>query len=394
MELLIHIFKNLLDIIIIFYITLKLVDRLAVITVKRVIIAIAYGVIFGTLAYVTDSSVLYQVIAIASQAVIVNMLVKRGFISSLFAFGLYLVFLTIFQLSVVSVCSLLNLNPALINPMTQALTAIVAIIIYKAVPTNKVFEFIEKQLLLKFVILLIALFSILVGLYVNFGTNMPLLVLFLVLVSILLAGLYKSAKDIYHLSYTVPLKLYDFKNSLHGSMVKAYQEGDEQKIGWLKEQYANHDFALDTSKFQLGKDKENILAFIEEQRISYGCKAEVISEIIYYKDHREFGIDKVVKVLDTLLKNAFETGTRKPIMVNILVGLDEIKISVSNEYEMTDPNSINRMFEPGFSTKEADRGYGLDNLYHNINQFNGKIINSYDYNDIGRASYLTIRVEI
>lgn len=393
MELLMVIVANLLDIVITYYIANKLVKRLVIIDVKNILIAIVYGIAFGSFSYFTDRSTLYQITGFIAQFVIVFMIVKKSFASSVIAYGIYYAVYLPFQLITLLVLMVLGINTMMNVLFIQILTTICAIVVYKKVPVNKVFVFIEKHLILKFIILTLVFIGALFSLYNNRNASIIAFLLFAGIVIAVFMTLCKLGEEIYRSTYVSPLKHHDLIISLHGMLLKAYYEEDQSQIEQIKE-LCNKNGLSANFDFQLGKTKENILAFIEQKRIDCGREIEIISDIAYHKDHYLIKIDTVVKLLEILLDNALESGTSRPILITIRVDLGNISINVSNEYEMTTPDSINRMFDKGYSTKGKGRGFGLDNLYKSVKSFDGKIITDQDYSELGGTNYLIISIEI
>ena len=96
-----------------------------------------------------------------------------------------------------------------------------------------------------------------------------------------------------------------------------------------------------------------------------------------------------------LLDNAVESGTDKPIIIDLDVGMGHIHLYVRNEFQLTDPEAIERIFTgDGYTTKKAHgRGYGMSNLYREVTKHGGKIVDSYDYREVGKTYYLTVGIE-
>jgi len=386
---------SLCDIMIAYFLAIKLVKRLAVFDFKNILIAVLYAITFGTISYLTDRSVGFQILAIVAQFVIVYLNVKRGFVSSLIAFGLTYSIFVLFQTLLVVIMFVFTLETCIITTVVaQILTTIFAIVVYKLIPTNKLFAFIEKHLVLKLVIFILAFIVVLFVLYYNISVGGDFWVVLAVIglmISIFIS-LYTLGREIHRRTYIKPLNEYDENTSFYGKLIKAYKEEDYQQIKILEELEKKNN--LDSLNLQLGKSKENILAFINHKQAIFERKIEIESNVVYYKDHHTVGIDILIKMLEILLDNALESDTNKPILIKIRVDLGNILIEVSNEYQMTTPDAISRMLNLGFSTKGANRGFGLDNLSRTVKAFSGEVIADYDYNKTMRTNYLTFMIEI
>jgi len=385
-------FMNLCDLMAIYFLSTKLVKRLIMIDLKNIMIAILYAVIFGIFHYLTDRSAIYQILAATAQFIIIYSNIKRSFESSLIIFGLSYSMLTLFEilLELISLSFALDLFAAI-----PTLAVILAIFTYKLAPINKLFDFIEKHLLLKLVIFILAFIVTLIVLFYNisFSGNIWFILAGIGLMIAFFISLWAIGREIYRLTYLKPLSEHDLKISFYGSLIKAYKEEDHQQIEILEKMGKKNSFDLGFD-FQLGKAKENILEFIHFKLSTYEQEVEIISDIAYHKDHHTVGIDILVKLLGVLLENALESGTKKPVIINFRVDLGNINIEVSNEYHLTAPDAIYRMFDHGFSTKGAGRGFGLDNLNRAVKAFGGEVLTSHDFNKTMATDYLTLSIEI
>lgn len=387
---------NLCDLLVTYLISLKLVKRLVIIDFKNVLIAFLYAATFGIISYLTDRSIVFQTLAITAQFMIVYLNIKRNFASSLIAFALSYTLFSLFQGLFLLPILFFNLETTIMTTVAvQILTAIFAIIIYKFVSINTFFAFIEKHIMLKFVILILALIVVPLVLYYNISVSGDPWVMLggVGLIIGIFIALCTLGREIYRMTYTKPLKQHDLEVSFHGMLIKAYREEDHQQIKSLEILGKEKNFDLNFD-FKLGETRDNILEFIKQKQAKYKHEIEIRSDIVYYKDHHSAGIDVVIKLLGILLDNALETDTKKPIMIEIRTDLGNINIEVSNEYQLTAPDAITRMFDKGFSTKKNGNGFGLDNLYRTVKEFSGKVTTDYDFNETMQTDYLTFLVEI
>ena len=387
---------NLCDIAATYFIASKLVKRLVSADIRNVLVAVSYSVIFGTISYMFGHSTIFQILVITAQFIIVYLIVKKKISSSLIAFGIYYSLITLFQSLFVVAILVFNLEQTIvITTIVQFVTVLFAILVYKLVPINRLFAFIEKHLLLKLVILALAFIGIILVLYHNIyvGGNFWFILSGIALIVVIFISLCTLGREIYRMTYTNPLNQHDLKISFYGSLINAYKEENHKQIEELEALGKKNNLDLNY-EFQLGKAKENIIEFINRNRLICDQDVEIRNNIVYYKDHHAVGIDVVTKLLGILLDNALESGTKKPIIVKVLVDLGNINIEVSNEYQLTSPDAINRMFDKGFSTKGTTRGFGLDNLYRTVQEYGGKVITDYDYNGEMKSNYLTFVIEI
>ena len=100
----------------------------------------------------------------------------------------------------------------------------------------------------------------------------------------------------------------------------------------------------------------------------------------------------MVQMLGTLLDNAFDTKTKKPILVDIAVAEPYLEMTVSNASNRKTITEIDMMFGKKFSTKKGDRGYGLPKLLKDVKSYGGEIIPYCEYQKEHQSHYLTFSI--
>jgi len=390
---------SLIDIVLIFLFASKLVNKPAYLDLKRVAIGVGYGLAMGTLAYFTfvrgNTNNVHQIVAMAIDLILIYKITQEKYVKNLLGYGIFIVVLTVIQLPTILILELLITEQQILFLIAQLLTLIVLMIIYWKVPIDKLYRFMCRQYWLQLVIAIVSF--LLVGLMFYWSFEYSILsigVVTTILIAMLIV-IYQIGRKVVYLTYTVPSKMHDFRNRIHGKMLKAYQEGDHTRIAVYHEIYEENGFQMEADKLHLGKTTENIVSFIETKKEEHHFNAEIIHDINYYKDHLKIGIEVIIKCMGILLDNALESGTDKPIIVELDTGMGHIRLYVRNEFQLTDPEAIERIFTgDGYTTKKAHgRGYGMGNLHREVTKCGGKIVDSYGYNEVGKSYYLTIGVE-
>jgi len=384
---------SLIDLILVFLFSNKLVEKPAYLDLKRIVIGILYAVTFGALVnYTLRNDSLYRMLALVVDLILIHKITERSFIGTLLAYALFLMTLNIMQLPIVILLELFISEQQIMFLIGQFTTLFIFVIICAKVPINKAYRFLEKHYWLQLIIAIVAFAS--TGLAFYWSLEYSLLIFMIGLLVIFSIAMYKIGQKVTYLTYTVPSKMHDLRNRLHGKLIKAYQEKDHARIAFCQEMLEENGIPTEINNLLLGKTTENIVAFIEGKKEEHAFDGEVIPEINYYKDHLRIGLDIIIKCMGILLDNAFESGTKKPIIVELDVGMGHIHLYVRNEFELTDPEAIEQIFiEDGYTTKKhRNRGYGISNLHHEVTKHNGKIVDSYRYNEIGKTNYLTIGV--
>jgi len=386
---------NAIGIVVIFLLAHAIVKKKPVLTVNKVLIGIAYALIFGTIFYLEgEGGYIYRITVTVVDILIFYLIMKKSFSSTMLGYAIFWG-VAFVQLPFGIVFQQIGLEGISLFIPIQILTLITVIILCRFFPFNNCFRFMEEQLPLKLTAFTLIFISLATVFYFNFSYDVPYFIFWSgILVAYLVAILQISARIIY-VRHTIPLKHNDTYHTTLGKLIKAYQEEDMEQIETLKEEldtnFNNH-FELDG--FQLGKTLENINAFIDRKQCD--ITTEIKHDIRYRQDHSRVGIEAIVKLLSILLDNAIESKTNRPIVVDLGVNESHVQLSVKNEFKLEDPEGINRILMiDGYTTKKVNqRGYGLTNLHLELKKLGGELTTSYNYNQDGKAYYLNMMINI
>lgn len=389
---------NTIDILIIFLLSRELTKNYNRFTLARTLFGIAYGVVLGTVAYVFDGDYTYRIIVTMSIFVVIHLLIKKSLTTTLLVYSLYWIF-GLLQFILMFGFQFIPLEQEPLFLLGQSLTLLLIILVCKFLPLNKWFRFIEEHLELQLITFITAFAILSVIFYWNFDTGWAYLVHFIGSILVVLIAIYIIGAKIVHARHTVPLKTHDVYHHDLGMMLKAYKEEDHEMITTLKERHQEDDlFNMLSKQLQFGKVMENIIVFIKAKQKVHNSTLQIQHDIDYLADHKSVGIETVVKMLSILLDNALESGTKKPIVVDLSIVPDFVHICVRNELKLQKDyaENISRMLTvDGYTTKKNDaRGYGLTNLYHDIEQVDGRVAVTSSYHDAGRTTYLSIEISL
>jgi len=389
-----YVILNAIDVLMLFLLSHAFIKRIPIFTVKRVLIGVGYGIAMGTIGYFLDSYI-YRIVVTVISISLVSFIAKRPFASTLllyaitWSFGLsQFIFVFIFQFFELGYMQMLFLG--------QGISLIVIIAACKLLPLSIGYRFIEEHLELKLMIFVSFFICLGVIFYWNYDYSWSYLVFFIGSLIAVAIAIYSIGLKIVYLRHTIPLNTNESYHTNFGLIMKAYKEEDHGEIERLNSLHQDDKFKIQTEGFQLGKASENVVAFIKNKQKLYDRKVEIQHDIDYNSDHPTVNIVMIVKILSILLDNAIESETDKPIIVELTVTASYIQLTVRNEFTPADSEEMSRIFTiDGYTTKKTgQRGYGLTNLHRDVQNANGKIITTHDYNKVGKAQYLNITVTI
>ncbi len=130
----------------------------------------------------------------------------------------------------------------------------------------------------------------------------------------------------------------------------------------------------------------------EEKKINFEIDRDsyLFSLPDYFDEHA------IVIVLGNLIENAFDAAkgySKNPeVFVSIKQTETSIKIEISDNGSGIDGNLKDKIFEPGFTTKQNGTGYGLSNVRSRVNVANGEI--SFKTDEKGTTFYVTIPFDV
>lgn len=385
---------NTVDILMIFLLIHAIIKQIPIFTWDRILFGLGYGVSLGIAAHFLDGYT-YRIITTIGAYIVIYLVAKSSFSSTLLIYALTW-FFGLIQFIVILGIQQVSLEQPIFFFLVQAITLVIVLIACRFSFLNIVFRYIEEHIELKLAVFVVGIVLIGALFYFNFQERTPYLVYFVGMLTAFAVTSYIMGIKIIYLRYKMPLKKHSDYHLDLGRMIKAYEEEDSKEIDRLKALYPDDVFTLHVKHFQFGKTKENIIQFIKNKRALHNTNVEVRYEIFYSSEHEMMMTENVIKMLSILLDNAFETGTTKPIIVELSVTKSYIQLTVGNEFTSPDSEELSRIFTvDGYTTKKInERGYGLTNLHNNLVQVGGKLMTNYQYDSMSNTPYLNITVKI
>lgn len=195
------------------------------------IVSLFYGVALVVLSFYLKNYTFKALITIISLLII-------KFISSKKIHDSFMLYAFIFLciLFVQIIATLLIVNILLIENHTallaQLLSLIIIIISYQRIPLHKIFNIIEKEILLKLLVFVVIILYLLAFSYFSFEyINITEYIMYFTLLLLLPAiGLSDTIKSIYFYTNKVPMQLHDVKNVLIGLHISAKGASDKNTI--------------------------------------------------------------------------------------------------------------------------------------------------------------------
>jgi len=365
------------------------------ITPKLLFIGFGYGVGVGTAFYFIGDNQLAEFIFNTSSVIVFIMLIKffakEKILNSSLAYAIAFSAGAVIQFPMIAATIMLDqpLNIC-ITLISQIIVLILTICFYKYLPLHGIFLFIKMSATLVNITFVFAIaFSLFFYMFHDFISSRwinPLMG------SIGMIAFYLTTK------YTIKLRerAHDVGNLLEGLNFLLRTEGNLEEA---KKHYAKMltEIGLNIPEkkpFEPGKYEKNLLTFIENKKQKYQSKAEIIANIKYYATHEEVSIPTMVQMLGTLLDNAFDTKTKKPIFIDMTVAGGYLEITVANASDRKTMMEIDLMFGKKYSTKKGDHGYGLPKLLKSVKSYGGKMNAHCDYQAEHKSYYLTISIKI
>ena len=93
------------------------------------------------------------------------------------------------------------------------------------------------------------------------------------------------------------------------------------------------------------------------------------------------------EVIRNIIRNALETGSKTNVKVRLTAKPKSVEISISDNGPGIDTGKTDRIFEPGYSTKEGNLGIGLSITRHIIDEHNAELTLD---SDLGKGSIFRI----
>lgn len=396
-ELIIDIIINTLDVIVTYYLCRNIVGRELKITGKRISIGLIMGIFCGICSYYFDIYT-YKVVVTVTMLVLIRYYTGERIHDVLIIYMICYLCVVPVQVVVLLIMNNISIEESMWYLIAQTMASTGALCVSYKISLYKIFNTIEREILLKLIIysLFIIFFGFTAYFDFQYDNLLPYSNYFIVFFIVSLAGFYQTTKRIFFYTNKVPVQLHDVKNVLFGLSISAQNTSDINKI---QEEInsAIEILGIDVDVNSIDTDSHNssIEQFLIKKAKKHNMENLVMSSIHYYEDHNNITFSTILYILGVLIDNALEHNSDQPILVKVSVTYESAIISVSNAYERKSSNDFERMFQKGYSTKSSGgRGYGLFHLKEVVNSNRGEIFLDYSYNVEYENDYLKIIIEI
>ena len=413
-QLVILILINLMEIIIFYLLGCKLVNTKILPSdrqVKTITFIVLYGILIGGLAYAVETNnidgYIFRIVGMIFMMMMLKFISRRIVTDIFLMFVISFLIVLFIQVPFWGVFSVLPLSEVHVSLLIQIFALLTALFLYFKSSLNHLFSLIERKVLLKLILFIITSIALALLFYMNYNYSIYSLFYFLILALLSLIGLSLVLIRLYYYTNKIPPKLHDVTNLMIGAHLTASSTTDIELVRKQLEECMEllrlQNKEIGQLEVKEGQERENILAFIEQKKAGRTEELEIISDINYYEEHKKIPLGIVVYMLGTLLDNAIDYTVAhkletKPILIDLTVTNDYIKIKVSNPYEYKVTTEFRESFNNGYSTKlshahgKDGRGYGLSNLKKVVRKYNGIIYYGSEKQTSG--NYLAIIIDI
>ncbi|GKX28532.1 hypothetical protein SH1V18_10120 [Vallitalea longa] len=318
----------------------------------------------------------------------------------------------IIQLSTVFLFQLLGIinNSDLLAISCNIFLLFVSIVVYKYIPINEIIPLYNRfKSIIQWLVLLITLP---IGIYfiswrIDFLYSLnyvSLIVIGIITWTLIVAIVFKQllqlkqrqkANEIYkeynpileNLLSDVRAKQHDIKNQLNAIYGIAEKSQDQELLNYLDSIIEGYQFHSDDILLNTGNNaisailySKKIKAKKNNVKLDYNCYTSFPQ---YPVEDYEF-VDIIGNLLDNAIESAikYKSAPKKEVQVNLFNEDNNTVIEVKNTSPPVKFETLNKIFEKGYSTKGKNRGFGLYNVSKIVKSYNGNIQISYEEEQI------------
>ena len=367
------------------------------ITLKLLLIFIAYGLGIGTIFYwigdIAAAAMIAHISSVPVFILVIKYVANEKLLSAALAFALSNLIVLFFQSPLLTFLLIFDLS---LTPyfalMMEILSFVSIIFLCKHFLLHDIFLFIKMSVSLVNLIFVFTLTILIFFLGIRWETVQYFTWFFSLMTFAGVVAFYMMAM------HTMKLReeAHDTGNLLEGLefLLKTEENLEKAETHYTKTLKKIGFDIPEKKSFEVGKYEDNLLALIERKKQKRKSKAKIVTNIKFHGSHEKVPIPIMIQMLGTLLDNTFETKTIKPIFINITVTGTNLEITTINESDRKTSTEIDLMFGRKYSTKKGDRGYGLPKLLKLVKSYGGDIEAHCNYRKEYNSHYLTITVKI
>ena len=284
-SMLVHFF----DIIFLYLLCFNFIEKKQIKNIWLPLWAIIYGFIRGII-YFKTGGYLYRIITTFIMMIVLKIISKKKAYDILILYVLIFLCIVSLQIMWTIVISFTSLDQPYLSLLVQVLSMICIVILYLKVPLYKLYNIVQKEILLKFFIfLMIGIFLIMFS-YFNFQYTeaVEYVLYFSTLVLLTAIGLFHTLKSVFFYTSVMPVQLHDVTNLLMGLHISVHST---LEINIIREELNKslEIIGMDTTveNIKIGKYNENILSFINKKRTRGSTDISLSADIQFYEPNNK-----------------------------------------------------------------------------------------------------------
>ena len=396
---------NFLDFVMLYMLTNSLLGYRSTEALKRisfriVLLAVTYGLIMGTFGYFVDSRIHNAAVTITMLGVshlVIKKIANTSFPDKVLIVVFHLIISYTLAIPIFLIVRPLNLALMPQNLLIYLLLASIIFLLCLKIDLNKLFIFVARKVLIKLMFFSIILLFLFTAIAFNFRIEYILeyAILVIVFVTIVANCLFLTLKSAYNYMEIMPSTYHDTKELL---AILNYKLADINDVEELKLAYRQVMSLMELNVKLEPKVSENefenfILTTIESIKAEKLTAAPILTDIDYFDPHPTISDVEIAYMLGVLFKNAVETMTNNPILVDVISSEHMVLIKVSNEAKHKSKEELETMLMKNYSSKKnVGRGFGLFKLKKLVEKKKGKISISQQFNYKESVNYLSVMV--
>lgn len=386
------------DCVFLYYLCFNIIDKKGEKLIKLTLLALLYGIVVGGVAeYLNFYGYAYRIITTFIMMVALRLISKKNICDIIIIYAMIYLCIVVVQITCIAIVRIIGFDRFYSTLIVQILSLIIINFIYLKAPLYRLFNTIQKEILLKlFIFIAIGIFLISFS-YFNFQYTevIEYILYFSIMILLTLIGFYETLKRVSFYTNDMPSQLHDIKNILITLQISAQNCPNKGLMKDLETAVEILGLEANVEDMEVSGYYDSILALIDKKQKKNEGTSLILPDIKYLEPNSKLGFLAIGYMLGVLLDNAIETNTEKPILVKININEECLIVSVANEYERQGTDDFHKMFRKGYSTKNKDgRGHGLTNLSKFVNKYDGELILEYEYNRKQASNYLIVTVDI
>ena len=384
------------DVIMFYYLCHKMIGRSMKLSFKISSIGIVYGISAGLMFNYLDGNT-YRIIVTLLLLAILQLTSKKELLDAFVIYGIIFLSVSFVQIPAgLLLMGMLTLDQVFIFLLGQFITFLVIIFLGSKFPFQRLFELISRNIKLKLIMFNMLAFIFISLFYVNYEYSLSYFLYFSILIMLSFLGVYRIFQNLLTYANQKSKESHDSRGDF-GHIEYALDTIDDlnELKQAIRQTLRRYGIDSEASRLKAKSYNHKVEMVINKKKNQY-FPDSIIKMNLRYKEHNQkVGFTEVLYMLSTLLTNALETRTGKPILIDLYVNESVIELSVANEYEKKGADDFQKIFTEGYSTKATiGRGYGLAKLSEEVKNYGSNVGLAYFYYPEYQSKYLRLSIEI